>query len=133
MRLVVFLAVVVGLPLVAQSTSPVCGGAAPVVGDGYTYTAALCFNLSQHSMLLSWPASTILNPISGQVVAGYNVYRAARLKGTYKQINTALVAGPQYIDSAAPGSYCWEITGVDNLGHVSPYSNPACGTIATAP
>jgi Bacterial Ig-like domain (group 2) len=84
-----------------------------------------------HSVDLTWGAGTIADPVSGQVVAGYNIYRGTVSGGPYMQLNAAPVAELTYIDSAVSPGQTWYYvcSTVDNLGDVSTYSNEAAATI----
>ncbi len=79
----------------------------------------------QHSVDLSWTASTSTNVVS------YNVYRTAAAGGTYSKIATS--ASTSYTDStvASGFTYYYVTTAVDNSGLESGYSNQATAIIPT--
>jgi len=82
---------------------------------------------TQHSVALSWDASTS----SG--VVGYNVYRGSVSGGPYGRINSALEAVTAYTDSAvtAGQTYYYVTTAVDGSGNESGYSNQTQAVIPT--
>jgi inhibitor of cysteine peptidase len=84
-----------------------------------------------HSVGLTWGAGTIQNPLTGQVVVGYDIYRASVSGGPYTRLNSSPVAGLTYIDSAVSAGQTWYYvcSTVDNLGNISGYSNQAAATI----
>ena len=73
----------------------------------------------QHSVALTWNASTSPN------VVGYNVYRGTVSGGPYTQINSALDLTTSYTDSTvqAGQTYYYVVTAVDSAGGESSYSN----------
>src|SRR5215469_4326079 len=73
----------------------------------------------QHSVTLSWNASTSTN------VVGYNIYRGGQSGGPYTQTNSALNTALQYIDYIVQGGYTYYyvVTAVDSAGKESAYSN----------
>ena len=82
----------------------------------------------QHSVALSWDASTT----SG--VVGYNVYRGGVSGGgPYSKINSALEASTAYTDNTvtAGQTYYYVTTAVDGSGNESGYSNQAQAVIPT--
>jgi hypothetical protein len=81
--------------------------------------------LVSHVVDLSW------NPSSSQNVVGYNVYRGTAAGGPYQQINTALVAAPQFTDSNVlnGATYHYVTNAVDNNGAESGYSNDATAVV----
>jgi hypothetical protein len=80
---------------------------------------------------LTWGAGTIQNPASGQVVAGYNVYRSSVSGGPYTQLNATPVVGLAYTDSAVSPGQTWYYvcSTIDSLGDVSSYSSQAAATL----
>lgn len=84
-----------------------------------------------HSVDLTWGRGSIQNPASGQVVAGYNVYRGSVSGGPYTKLNPSLVTGLTYTDNAVSAGQTWYYvcSTVDNLGNVGGYSNQAAATI----
>ena len=81
--------------------------------------------MNSHSVSLNWTASTSVN------VVGYNVYRGAVSGGPYTKVNSALVAGTSYTDSAVQAglTYYYVTTAVDNNSNESAYSNQAQAVI----
>jgi len=79
---------------------------------------------SQHSVALSWDAST-------SQVAGYNVYRGTTNGGPYTKINSGLDASTNYTDQSVQSglSYYYVTTAVDSQGAESSYSNQAQAVI----
>jgi hypothetical protein len=79
---------------------------------------------SQHSVALSWNAST------SQVV-GYNVYRGTASGGPYAKLTTAADANTAYTDSTVQGgkTYYYVTTSVDASNVESGYSNQAAAAI----
>lgn len=49
----------------------------------------------------AWPAANVAWSASADVVAGYHVYRATSLTGTFSRITTTLVSGTSFVDTAA--------------------------------
>jgi hypothetical protein len=98
---------------------------ANVSGVNFTATA------TPHSVDLSWGAGSIENPVSGQVVAGYNVYRSSVSGGPYTKLNSSPVARLSYVDTAvsAGETLYYVCSTVDNLGNISKHSNQATATI----
>jgi fibronectin type 3 domain-containing protein len=86
---------------------------------------------TQHMVDLSWSASTIENPVSGQVVVGYNVYRSSVSGGPYTELDSSPIAELTYADKAVSSGQTWYYvcSAVDNLGNVSVYSNQAAATV----
>ena len=64
---------------------------------------------------LGWTASTASD------LAGYNVYRSATATGTFTKVNTALLTGTTYADTAAPAGAAsfYQVTAVDRSGNES--------------
>jgi hypothetical protein len=73
-----------------------------------------------HSVALNWQADTSSD------VAGYYVYRATGLTGTYVRLVTTPLSGLKYTDASvvAGGTYTYAVTAVDSSGHESGYSSP---------
>jgi len=114
--------------------------------SGYTFTpsngyvtlsnanvGSVNFNVAVdgYSVELNWGAGTIKDPASGQVVAGYNVYRGAVSGGPYTKMNSSMVTGLSFTDKtvAAGGTYYYVCATVDNEGRVSGYSSQAMAKI----
>jgi hypothetical protein len=96
-----------------------------VAGINFTATAA------SHLVDLTWAPGSIQNPAPGQVVIGYNVYRASVSGGPYTKLNSSPVSGLTYTDDAvtAGQTLYYVCSTVDNLGDVSPYSNQAVAAV----
>jgi Abnormal spindle-like microcephaly-assoc'd, ASPM-SPD-2-Hydin len=79
----------------------------------------------QHSVDLSWTASTSMN------IIGYNIYRGVKSGGPYSRINSVLDASTLYADtSVADGTtYYYVTTSVDSTNEESPYSNQTTAVI----
>jgi len=77
------------------------------------------FAAAQHSVSLSWTASTSAN------VAGYRIYRGTTSGGPYSLLISSLVAGTSYTDTAvqAGRTYHYVATAVDVGNRESAYSN----------
>jgi hypothetical protein len=73
-----------------------------------------------HPTVLTWTASTSSN------VSGYNVYRGTTSTGPFTKLNSTLIVGTTFTDSASqPGqTYFYVATAVDSSGNESAYSNP---------
>jgi Bacterial Ig-like domain (group 2) len=84
-----------------------------------------------HSVDLSWGAGTIQDPVSGQVVVGYNVYRSSVSGGPYTQLNSSPNPGLSFIDNTVSSGQTlyYVCSTVDSLGNVSDYSNQATATV----
>jgi len=95
--------------------------------SGVNFTAAA----TSHSVELTWGAGSILNPAPGQVVVGYNVYRASVSGGPYTKLNTSAIPGLTYTDTAVAAGQTWYYVcaTVDNLGNVSTDSSQATAVI----
>jgi fibronectin type 3 domain-containing protein len=80
--------------------------------------------LQAHSAALSWTAST-------STVSGYNVYRGTVNGGPYTLINTSLVTGVSYTDTAVQSgvTYFYVTTAVDSSGVESLDSNQVTAVI----
>lgn len=74
---------------------------------------------AQHSVTLSWTASTS----SG--VVGYKVYRGTVSGGPYTVLNSSLVTGTTYADTSvqAGGTYYYVVTAVNSGNQQSAYSS----------
>ena len=72
-----------------------------------------------HKVDLSWNAST------SPSVAGYNVYRATSITGSYSRINAVLNSSMSYTDATVQSgqTYYYATTAVDSSGVESIYSN----------
>jgi hypothetical protein len=88
---------------------------------GVNFTGAV---QSNQSVLLNWQTST-------STVSGYNVYRGTVSGGPYSRVNSSLVSGLSYTDSALAASttYYYVTTSVNSSGVESGYSNQASATI----
>jgi hypothetical protein len=83
-----------------------------------------CVTAGSHTVSLNWTASTTPN-------VNYNVYRSATSGGPYTKLNSVLVNGVSYTDSAVlPGqTYYYVTTAVDSNNNESVYSNSATAAI----
>jgi hypothetical protein len=81
--------------------------------------------VSQHSVTLTWVASTSPN------VTGYHVYRGATSGGPYSRLNSSLVVATAYTDSTvqAGETYYYVTTAVDSQDVESAYSNQATAIV----
>jgi len=79
-----------------------------------------------HSASVSWTAST-------STVIGYNVYRGTVSGGPYVLVNSSLVAGTSYVDSAVVSgqTYYYVATAVASGNTESTYSNQVSAAIPT--
>jgi hypothetical protein len=79
---------------------------------------------SQHSVALSWDAST------SQVI-GYNVYRRTGSSGSYAKLNASVNATTSYTDTSVQSgqTYDYVTTAVDSSNVESAYSNQATAAI----
>ena len=79
----------------------------------------------QHSVNLSWTASTSTN------IIGYNIYRGVKSGGPYSKINSVLDASTLYTDTTvADGTtYYYVTTSVDSSNVESSYSNQTTAVI----
>jgi len=86
-----------------------------------TLTATAREQQQQHSVELTWNASTSQN------VIGYNVYRGATSGGPYGKINNGLDANTDYTDTTVMNgnTYYYVTTAVDSNNQESVYSNEA--------
>jgi hypothetical protein len=101
---------------------PIVDTTAPGAVTGVTASA------STSGITLGWAASTATD------LAGYNVYRSASSGGTYTKVNTALVTGRTFVDSAAPtgtASY-YQVTAVDSSANESTRSATVSATRPSA-
>jgi fibronectin type 3 domain-containing protein len=80
---------------------------------------------AQHSVSLSWTASTSQN------VIGYNIYRGVQSGGPYSKINSVLNASTVYTDTTVVDgqTYYYVTTAVDSSNQESAYSNQAQAVI----
>jgi len=83
---------------------------------------------SSHSVTLNWTASYSPN------IAGYNIYRASVSGGPYTRLNTSLVNGTSFADTAVQSgqSYYYVATAVDTSGTESSYSNETPANLPTS-
>jgi hypothetical protein len=79
----------------------------------------------QHSVNLSWSASTSQN------IIGYNIYRGVKLGGPYSKINSVLNASTLYTDSTVVDgqTYYYVTTAVNSSNEQSAYSNQTTAVI----
>lgn len=86
-----------------------------------------CITYNTHAVTVSWTASSSSN------VAGYNVYRSTTSNGSYTKINTSLVTGTTYADSAvtAGTTYYYVATAVSSSGVESSYSSQVSAAVPT--
>jgi hypothetical protein len=79
----------------------------------------------QHSVNLSWTASTSQN------IIGYNIYRGVKSGGPYSRINSVLNASTLYTDSTVTDglTYYYVTTAVDSTNVESAYSNQTTAVI----
>jgi hypothetical protein len=77
-----------------------------------------------HTATLSWTAST-------STVIGYNVYRGTVAGGPYTLVNSSIVAGTQYVDSAVASgqTYYYVATAVASGNVESTYSNQVTAAV----
>ncbi|MGD0507893.1 MAG: choice-of-anchor D domain-containing protein [Terriglobales bacterium] len=82
---------------------------------------------ASHSVDLTWGPGA-------EGIVGYNVYRGTGQGGPYQQINTALDASTNYMDSIIVGgtTYYYVITEVNSQGQESGYSNVAKAVIPSS-
>jgi len=101
----------------AQQSVTVNG--ANVTGVSFTATQQ-----TAHSVGLSWNAST-------SSVSGYNVYRGTTNGGPYTKMNSSLITGLTFTDTAVSSgsTYYYVTTAVDSSGEESTYSNQATAKI----
>lgn len=80
----------------------------------------------QHSVSLSWNASTSSN------VVGYNIYRGT-VSGANYGLQNSMIASTSYMDSTVQSgqTYYYVVTAVDSTGKESPYSNQVQAVIPT--
>ncbi len=104
-------------------------GALTVTSNASNSPAAISLSgtgVAPESVALSWSAST-----SSDIV-GYNEYRGTTL-GTYSKLNTSLVAGTTYTDTAVQSgrdiTYYHVVTAVNSSGVESAQSSPASVTV----
>jgi len=73
-----------------------------------------------HSATLAWTASV-------STVTGYNIYRSALSGGSFTKLNSQLISGTQYADSAVVSgqTYFYVVTSEDSSGVESKFSNQA--------
>jgi hypothetical protein len=82
-----------------------------------------------HSVDLTWTASVSAH------VTGYNVYRGTVSGGPYTKLNSSLVAGTGYTDTAVQAGqiYYYVATAVNTSGNESIYSAPPARAIIPTP
>ena len=91
-----------------------------------TFTGAGTQAAAQHSVTLTWTAST-------SQVTGYNVYRGTQSGGPYSRLNSTVEPNANYADSTvlAGSTYFYVTTSVDANGAESANSNEASAVIPT--
>lgn len=94
---------------------------------GVNFTATALPPPVQHSVSLSWTASTSSN------LAGYNVYRGTVSGGPYTRVNGSTIAGTSYVDTnvSSGATYFYVTTAVQTNGVESGYSNQAQAVVPT--
>jgi hypothetical protein len=99
---------------------------ANLTGVNFTGTAT-----APHLVDLTWAPGSIKTPAPGQVIVGYNVYRASASGGPYTLLNSSPVVGLTYTDRAVSAGQTWYYvcSTVDNLGNISVHSSSAVATI----
>ncbi len=112
------------------ATAGTISGSLSLVSDGLDSPVNIALSGSgvtslPHSISLSWTASTSAN------VAGYNIYRGATSGGAYTKLNSSLISGVTYTDTAvtAGQTYYYVATAVDSSNNESSYSNEASATV----
>lgn len=95
--------------------------------SGLNFTGTAVPAPVQHSVVLSWSASTSSN------VAGYNLYRADVAGGAYAKVNGAPVATTSFVDSsvASGRTYYYVSTALDSNNAESTYSSQAVAVVPT--
>jgi hypothetical protein len=78
-----------------------------------------CITYNSHAVALTWVASSTPN-------VSYNVYRGAASAGPFTILNSSLISGLTYTDSAvqAGQTYYYVAAAADAFGDLSAYSNP---------
>jgi hypothetical protein len=91
-----------------------------------TFTGAGTTAAAQHTVELSWSAST-------STVTGYNVYRGTQSGGPYVKLSSTPQPGTTYADSTVQSgtTYFYVVTSVDDNGVESAYSNEATAAVPT--
>jgi len=86
-----------------------------------------CITYNSHAVTLNWTAS------SSTGVAGYDVFRSTTSGGPYTQMNSTLITGTTYKDTAvSPGvTYYYVATSVTSSGVQSAYSSQISATVPT--
>ncbi len=94
---------------------------------GVNFTASAIPPPVQHSVSLSWTASTSPN------IAGYNLYRGTVSGGPYMRINGSLDAGTSYVDNTVSSgqTYFYVTTAVNSTNVESAYSSQAEAVVPT--
>jgi hypothetical protein len=120
LKMTILSVLAVGFLVIAgcSSSSNAVAPAAPSVPTGLTAT------FGSGNITLNWTAS------SGGGLTGYNVYRSSDYGQTYTKINTSVVTGVTYPDTAPPeGMYYYQVTAVGNAESAG--SNIAKNAIGT--
>lgn len=80
---------------------------------------------TSHSVTLTWVSSTSPN------ITGYNIYRSSSSSGPFTKLNSAVIAGTSFSDTAvtAGQTYYYAATAVDSNNLESDYSNVAQAVI----
>ena len=76
------------------------------------------------SMTLAW------EPVSAFDMAGYRVYRAQSIAGSYQPLNEALITENQWSDNASGSGSCYRIVAIDTSGNESKSHQPTCAPLA---
>jgi len=89
-----------------------------------TFSGTGTQSASQHSVALSWDAST-------STVAGYNIYRGTQSGGPYSKLNSSLLAATSYTDLGVSSgtTYYYVSTAVASNNQESAYSNQAIAVV----
>jgi hypothetical protein len=95
-----------------------------LTGNGVSSTSAPTPPATQHTVHLTWAASS-------SVVAGYRVYRSTSSGSSYSPLFSSPLDTLSYDDSTVTNgdTYYYVITGVDDHGVESPYSNQATANV----
>jgi hypothetical protein len=109
----------------SPTTASVTINNASVTGVNFTSTAVT--TTIQHSVVLSWKASTSTN------LKGYNIYRASVAGGAFTKLTAAPMATTAYTDGtvASGRTYYYVTTAVDSNNAESGYSNQATAVVPT--
>src|SRR3954463_11582656 len=89
-----------------------------------TFSGAGTQTGTSHSVSLTWDPST-------STVTGYNLYRGTQSGGPYSRMNSSLLSGTSYDDSAVQSgrNYFYVSTAVDASNNESAFSNEAAAAI----